>query len=66
MAEKKKWKPPKGWEIDEPGTTRIGQDTVPVIQGVKTFEDGTTRTLVAHSEEQFDELVALNEPNWAE
>jgi len=64
MAEKK-WKPPEGWQIERNDDSEV-EGVKLTIRGTKTYPDGVERTLVAHSEKQFDELVALNEPNWAE
>lgn len=63
----KKWSPPKGWDADvqenviAPGKTEPGD----LFTGTRTYEDGTVREFVAHSQEEFDTLAEANDADVA-
>lgn len=50
----KKWSPPKGWQADDDAQT-FGEDKV--VMGRRTYPDGTSKEIQAHSEDEFERLA---------
>lgn len=58
-AADKKWKAPKNWDLaDEGGTLGTGEAAQYGITATRTYPDGTTREILAHSEDELATLAA--------